>query len=107
MIRRQFKALLIRINVLKRRKRKNQRSLCVRIINGEFVETKIEVEGKSGDNHRGAGSGIGRATSLLFAKEGAKVVVADCDPRRAHGFFTHISSFPKIWEGKLILRQET
>jgi NAD(P)-dependent dehydrogenase (short-subunit alcohol dehydrogenase family) len=28
----------------------------------------------------GAGAGIGRATALLFAKEGAKVVVADCDP---------------------------
>jgi NAD(P)-dependent dehydrogenase (short-subunit alcohol dehydrogenase family) len=27
----------------------------------------------------GAGAGIGRATALLFAKEGAKVVVADCD----------------------------
>ncbi len=27
----------------------------------------------------GAGSGMGRATALLFAKEGAKVVVADCD----------------------------
>lgn len=26
----------------------------------------------------GAGSGIGRATAILFAKEGAKVVVADC-----------------------------
>jgi NAD(P)-dependent dehydrogenase (short-subunit alcohol dehydrogenase family) len=26
----------------------------------------------------GAGSGIGRATALLFAREGAKVVVADC-----------------------------
>ena len=25
----------------------------------------------------GAGSGIGRATTLLFAKEGAKVVIAD------------------------------
>jgi len=30
----------------------------------------------------GAGSGMGRATALLFAKEGAKVVVADCDPER-------------------------
>ena len=29
----------------------------------------------------GAGSGIGQATALLFAKEGAKVVVADCAPR--------------------------
>jgi len=27
----------------------------------------------------GAGSGMGRATALLFAKEGAKVMVADCD----------------------------
>jgi len=27
----------------------------------------------------GAGAGIGRSTALLFAKEGAKVVVADCD----------------------------
>jgi len=29
----------------------------------------------------GAGAGIGRATALLFAAEGAKVVVADCDPQ--------------------------
>lgn len=28
----------------------------------------------------GAGAGIGRATALLFVKEGAEVVVADCDP---------------------------
>jgi NADP-dependent 3-hydroxy acid dehydrogenase YdfG len=28
----------------------------------------------------GAGSGIGRASATLFAKEGAKVVVADVDP---------------------------
>lgn len=30
----------------------------------------------------GAGAGIGRATALLFAKEGAEVVVADCDPEK-------------------------
>jgi len=30
----------------------------------------------------GAGSGIGRATALLFAKEGAKVVVADFDLKK-------------------------
>ncbi len=29
----------------------------------------------------GSGSGIGRATALLFAKEGAKVVVVDLDPK--------------------------
>jgi NAD(P)-dependent dehydrogenase (short-subunit alcohol dehydrogenase family) len=29
----------------------------------------------------GAGAGIGRATALLFAKEGARVVVADLDPK--------------------------
>ncbi len=29
----------------------------------------------------GAGAGIGRATALLFAREGAKVVIADLDPR--------------------------
>lgn len=28
----------------------------------------------------GAGAGIGRASALFFAKEGAEVVVADCDP---------------------------
>ncbi|MCL4396693.1 MAG: glucose 1-dehydrogenase [Chloroflexi bacterium] len=28
----------------------------------------------------GAGAGIGQATALLFAREGARVVVADCDP---------------------------
>ncbi len=27
----------------------------------------------------GAGSGVGRATALIFAKEGAKIVVADID----------------------------
>ena len=30
----------------------------------------------------GAGAGIGRAAALLFAKEGAEVVVADCDSER-------------------------
>ncbi len=29
----------------------------------------------------GAGAGIGRATALLFAREGARVVVADLDPK--------------------------
>ena len=31
----------------------------------------------------GAGSGIGRSSALLFAKEGATVAVADLDPRSA------------------------
>src|SRR5690349_15839121 len=33
----------------------------------------------------GGGSGVGRATSLRFAEEGAKVVVADVDLDRAKG----------------------
>lgn len=32
----------------------------------------------------GAGSGIGKATALLFAREGAKVVVADMNERAGH-----------------------
>ena len=31
----------------------------------------------------GAGSGIGRATALIFAREGANVVCADIDEKRA------------------------
>src|SRR5258705_11335092 len=31
----------------------------------------------------GSGSGLGKATALLFAKEGAKVVVTDISQRRA------------------------
>ena len=40
------------------------------------LETKIALI-------TGAGSGIGRASSLLFARHGAKVVVADIDPESA------------------------
>ena len=32
----------------------------------------------------GAGAGLGRASALLFAEEGAKVVIADRDPARAN-----------------------
>ena len=32
----------------------------------------------------GAGSGIGRETALLFAREGARVVVADIDEAGGH-----------------------
>jgi NAD(P)-dependent dehydrogenase (short-subunit alcohol dehydrogenase family) len=40
----------------------------------------------------GAGSGIGRASSLLFAKEGAKVVVADIDEKAAKKVTDEIKS---------------
>ena len=33
----------------------------------------------------GAGSGIGRASAVLFAREGAKVVVADYDEKGGRG----------------------
>lgn len=32
----------------------------------------------------GAGSGIGQMTAILFAREGARVVVADVDPKNGH-----------------------
>ncbi len=40
----------------------------------------------------GSGSGIGRATALLFASEGAKVCVADRDPDRANAVVKEIKS---------------
>ncbi len=33
----------------------------------------------------GAGSGLGREASQLFASEGAKIAVVDIDPERAKG----------------------
>ena len=44
----------------------------------------MQLEGKS-IVVMGGGSGVGRATSLRFAEEGAKVVVADVDLDRAKG----------------------
>ena len=38
----------------------------------------------------GAGAGIGHASALLFAREGAAVVVADLDPEAGEGTATHI-----------------
>lgn len=38
----------------------------------------------------GAGSGMGRATSVLFAQEGAKVIVADIDPKTGNETITLI-----------------
>ncbi|KAK2463599.1 hypothetical protein APHAL10511_004350 [Amanita phalloides] len=40
----------------------------------------------------GAGQGIGKATALLFAKEGAKVVVSDIDQERLDEVVTEIKS---------------
>jgi NAD(P)-dependent dehydrogenase (short-subunit alcohol dehydrogenase family) len=37
----------------------------------------------------GAGSGIGLETSILFAKEGACVVLADVNEHAGKGYFTH------------------
>ncbi len=44
----------------------------------EEVSRVNHLEGKSSKVERGSGgSGIGRATALLFAEEGATVIVAD------------------------------
>lgn len=40
----------------------------------------------------GAGSGIGRATALLFAQEGASIVVSDIDPESARKVVSEILS---------------
>lgn len=40
----------------------------------------------------GAGRGIGQATALLFAREGAKVVVCDIDPDPCHETVTRINT---------------
>jgi len=47
----------------------------------------------------GAGAGIGRATAMLFATEGAKVVVSDIDP--ASGNETVALIEKKRWRGKV------
>ena len=43
-----------------------------------------DARGQVGSGH-GAGSGVGRASALRFAEEGAKVVVADVDARPGEG----------------------
>lgn len=40
----------------------------------------------------GAGSGIGRESAILFAKEGAKVVVADIDEKKGQDTVQEIQS---------------
>jgi NAD(P)-dependent dehydrogenase (short-subunit alcohol dehydrogenase family) len=39
----------------------------------------------------GSGSGLGKATAILFAREGAKVVVADISQRRAEAVAQEIN----------------
>lgn len=41
----------------------------------------------------GAGQGIGRSAALLFAKEGAKVVVSDIDAKKAEDVVNEIKAF--------------
>jgi len=53
------------------------------LLNGEISEEEEEMR----INNKvaiitGAGSGIGRATAVMFGKEGASVVVADIDQKK-------------------------
>lgn len=40
----------------------------------------------------GAGAGIGRATALRYAAEGAQVILAELDPDRGEGTFAEIQA---------------
>ena len=51
-----------------------------------MAERKPRLEGKvsivTGAGSRGPGFGNGKATAILFAREGAKVLIVDCVPER-------------------------
>lgn len=52
---------------------------------------RVKLNGKSAVV-TGAGSGVGRASAVLFAREGARVVVADIDLERAKGTVNQIEA---------------
>ncbi len=45
----------------------------------------------------GAAQGIGRATALAFAREGARLVVSDLDERQAHELFAELQACGATW----------
>ena len=66
------------------------------LLSSESVETMERLNGKvaivTGAGKKGEVAGTGYATSMLFAREGAKVLLADISPENAHATLAEIAA---------------